>query len=491
MKETKGNDNDFEKIFGEFKKPVNLFDEDEDYYGVLRPHILSHITESYSKGKLPFQGVELIPYPDFMRAREIARLERNGHHIFFIKRFRHGFDSFCDAAGYYNRYSRNFKIIEYSYIVSVDRFGIYDAVLQIKRQKALLSRSKDIGKEKYLTETITCNDPSIAASYVLGRKADLLEWEDRNGKKLVHYYNDLLKPLQENDNNSAISKEKTEKKGSTDKANQSIIQQNNVKGTTAEIQPPRVGKSSSMHIFHLNVPGICNAYGYYDLETNNFFILKNSLVALISEKDYSFTNSGIARARFLNKACKKDGNYFRVVKDAKCRSASAAASYVLGKAVTYVYWIDANGKTLKDCYPQKFFQNNPDLFADASLRVPTVKEINPNQHPFFIERMADNHLKCSAIGYYDPNTNKMLLKEGSVISLEVSKMFQYTAAEFSRRKFISILCNRENNGYKVKHDTLIENPNTAACYVLGQNADGWTEWKDTKGKSLKDFFTKI
>lgn len=40
-------------------------------------------------------------------------------------------------------------------------------------------------------------------------------------------------------------------------------------------------------------------------------------------------------------------------------------------------------------------------------------------------------------------------------------------------------------------DYIFSSPSTAACIVLGRNANGLTEWKMENGKSLKDYESKI
>ena len=106
MKERKDITSEYERTFGELKKPINLFTEDEEYYNVLRPQITSSQPVKYNKAQLPFKDVQLIPYADYMRMLAISHLVRKGFHLFYLKRFEHGSESFCDAAGYYNRISK-------------------------------------------------------------------------------------------------------------------------------------------------------------------------------------------------------------------------------------------------------------------------------------------------------------------------------------------------------------------------------------------------
>lgn len=103
--------------------------------------------------------------------------------------------------------------------------------------------------------------------------------------------------------------------------------------------------------FRLEVEGVCKAFGYYEPETTYFYICKGSLVSLnittmlVDEAIIS------ARERFIRLACVEDGFYYRVTIDARCRSASAAATYTLGRRVNgWLAWKDDKGHTLKDCY---------------------------------------------------------------------------------------------------------------------------------------------
>lgn len=93
------------------------------------------------------------------------------------------------------------------------------------------------------------------------------------------------------------------------------------------------------------------AIGYYEPETNYFYVLKDSqvcerLLAVWTDEDII-----AARKRFINEACVSDIGCYRVIKDAKCKSPSAAATYALGRRVNgWLVWKDADGLTLKQYY---------------------------------------------------------------------------------------------------------------------------------------------
>ena len=457
MEERKGTIGEYEKIFGELKKPINLFERDEDY-STLRHQITQQPVGTYQKGKLPFENIKLIPYTDFVLMHTIDLLEKSNFHIFYLTHSNHGTESFCKAVGVYYKSSQIFYILKYSYVASHNGFSPFDTDLQKLRQKALRAKVSKKGKVWCLSGDIACANPSMAATIVLGRRAYIEEWKDKEGKGILHYYPEL------------ISKSRALR---TDLPLTPKTKKNEAKDISV----------NAKQLFYIKEPGICYASGYFDSQNHNFYILKDSLVALNSEKAYSFTNSGKARVLFLDKVCKKEGHFYRVIKDAKCRSASAAACYALGKAATFTCWKDMKGYSLKDCFPDIDFQENPELFANVSLRVPSSNVIDPRQHPFYIKGN-----KYSATGYYDPKNNRIILKEGSVLSLEVSKMFQYTALEFQRRRFLVARCKKIDTGYMVKEDTLIDNPNMAASFIIGENADGMTEWRDQDGKTIKEIF---
>ena len=55
-----------EKLFGSPRR-VDLFDEGDDYYNVIRPYILLQPAESFKEKELPFTGVKLTPYADYVK----------------------------------------------------------------------------------------------------------------------------------------------------------------------------------------------------------------------------------------------------------------------------------------------------------------------------------------------------------------------------------------------------------------------------------------
>ncbi len=110
------------------------------------------------------------------------------------------------------------------------------------------------------------------------------------------------------------------------------------------------------HIFWITMNGRCKAYGYLDKESKNFYIGANSLISTKDDNEYVATSSYRNRHRLIKKYGILTGNYFKLKKDVKCRSAVAAARYVAGAHVDLNLWKDAHGRTLYDIYPDLFFR---------------------------------------------------------------------------------------------------------------------------------------
>ena len=110
------------------------------------------------------------------------------------------------------------------------------------------------------------------------------------------------------------------------------------------------------HLFYLYKPGICRAYGYYIPSSKYFVVCEGSLVSNYIDPKYEGANFWNAHARFIDKACEKYPNYYRVHKDAVCGSPTAAASYVLGRVSKYTNWKDVNGNVISDFYPDHFLK---------------------------------------------------------------------------------------------------------------------------------------
>lgn len=83
-----------------------------------------------------------------------------------------------------------------------------------------------------------------------------------------------------------------------------------------------------------------------------------------------------------------------------------------------------------------------------------------------------------AIGEYNYNTNELIVKKGSVVSLDV-KEFRGTPSIIKKRSMY--VKNRI-----VFEDIVFKSPSTAANFISGRSKNGLDAWKNENGKNLKE-----
>ena len=444
----------------------SLFDDSEDYQS-LREYIMAQPYNTLKKSKLPFAGIELLSYIDFRWQQAVDKATDERKHLFFIKQSEKGQAEFCNAAGYYEKKTKNFVVLPYSYIVS-QAYGAFMPYSILRNG----NRNMD-GNNRYVTFPVILDDPEQAATFVLGQKAGLDEWVDRRGKGLLDYYPELtVKEVVSTENDLPF----------------------------APVSAPPVEK----HIFHITVKGVCRASGYYDPIKGHFYILKDSFLALKADPEYEKSASGIARNRMLASVCTSNAHYYIVSKDTKCRSASAAACYVLGRESDLNSWKDSDGRLLHDVYPNVFSKPIENKQPKKEIKHPEepikkqkVKQGRPPRY-YYIIREGIAGRSCNAKGEYDKINDKFIILAGSELSHEVSRAYRFSASDIKRKKFIQQYCGpaRTYSGitlsdYKLKKDGICNSPDEAACFVLGEAADGWKEWKSKDGISLEGYINKI
>lgn len=253
--------------------------------------------------------------------------------------------------------------------------------------------------------------------------------------------------------------------------------------------------SEKMHYFFIKEDGVCDAKGYYNEEKKYFFICKDSLVSYNTDIIYAACDTEKARHNFINKICEEIPGYYRVIRDAKCRSALAAASYVLGRLADSSCWKDSNGKSLSDVYPNIYFSSIKKQEQPSPKKEKPVNPIKktmlgrlPRYYYIIRENMGDR--SCNAKGTYDKVNDKFIILEGSVLAYEVTSSYRYTASDIKRNKFIQLNCKGKFEN-KLKRDAICNSPDEAACFVLGEKANGWTEWKSKEGISLDSYISKV
>ncbi len=430
----------------------SIFEPSEDYES-LRQYIIAQPQLKTSKSKLPFSEVVLTSYVEYKK-QNLREREMTKYHIFFIQQSSKGKNDFCDAAGYYVRQAKSFILLPFSYIVN-DPKGYVPKGYNRKWEKD--------ENNLYTSQPLTFNSPEEAASYVLGQTAGLDEWIDSRGKGLLHYYKTLEpKPIIE----AAPIPEEVEPKAKAD--------------TKLE--------DKDIHVVQIIVKDVCDAKGYFNPVDGYFYIMKGSKIALNVTHEFSETPVGKARVRLIISNCSIERGYFIITKDSKCRTATAAACYVMGKNVTYIEWVTPDGKALKDFYPKRFYRRKTEEKSEIlQTREISSHKVNWAKHTFFIKRGGNLNYKCEAKGIFDPITNKFILSEGNVWSNEVASSFQYTALDIMRRNAIKKCCRLTTlNGFLQLKEFLCDSPDQAASFILGQDANGWEEWKDKDGLTLKE-----
>ena len=454
--------NEYERLFGRTKS-INLFDSDEEYEN-FRQYIISQPSDYIKSCALPFDGVKLMPYNEFIWKQEIESATNDGKHVFYIKQHQ----PFCKAACYYDASKGAIILLRYSYIVNSNSYS-NDFSLLSGRRKLLMHKSCQDKYGRYLIENVRCPSPLVTASYVLGHKADLSEWCDEKGISIVTYYSELARlQVQER-------KKKETEKEEQNKGRVLLRLLNGIANYLTKI-------AANRHIFYIEEDGVCSASGYLEENSKQFFIQKGSLVSKESDIIYASSQSGKARLRFLDKACVLKTHYYCVSKDAKCRSASAAACYVLGRNADFTIWKDEKGKSLEEVYPNRFFASQSRM-SQLPLIFP------PDEPPLFhIVKTDDAKRFCRASGTYDSTENQFLILKDSILSLDVSSSYRYTAADYQRQKFIKLNCVKKSNGFVMKRDALCDSPSAAASFVLGRSANGWLEWKDESNRTLKEVY---
>lgn len=107
---------------------------------------------------------------------------------------------------------------------------------------------------------------------------------------------------------------------------------------------------------------------------------------------------------------------------------------------------------------------------------------------FFIIDKDEKFGKCEVVGTYEPLTGEFILKKGSIFPFDVSSYFRYSVTDIQRRAFLARNCVKFSKGYRLRNDYVCKSPDHAAKIVRGGEVDGWSEWTDSNGRSLKEIY---
>lgn len=481
-----------------------------------------------SPDPLPFDNINLIPYIDYRFSDSVLDAKRRGIDLYYLKEVTDGKIS-VRAAGYVSGNDHKFNVIPYSFFRKNAYSESLWSDLPSKEREKVIKHYSIQGDRIIEITTHQYESASLAASCLLGKKSSFVVWADENGRglsdtflyygskciflneektfpsygrksilaQLIHslYLKKLNNPAS-NIFNGSIDElipnhsphQKTFKLKKTTKKTTSAHIKND--GDSLHEYDPSFDHTSSLahianqqHYFYIRDIFGCDAKGFYDTEKKVFYVCKDSIIV-----DGGFTSD--KRSRFLNNACTQFQDGLRkVIKDAKCMTATAAAYYVTGRKIDYTAWMDSNGKLLKDYYPQQFPLGGklgvefikPNL-ADKSKDIPVIQSSQTRTKIFQLEWDAG----CFATGSYNPQTYEFTVFDGSLIVLECNLSYSNSSSSISRKQIVLQSCIREEKGYRLTKSQKFKGPNIAASFVLGRVANGVSLWKDENGISLKN-----
>ena len=467
---------DYENLFGRASK-VDLFDPDEDYYNNLRQEIIDTPRIYNVKKQLPFEGVYVPQYLDYRLMEEVKQAEENGYHVFYLSQSEQGQADYCFAAGYYIPKNKLFTILRFSRISYLSSFAVSDMYLKRKRMAALMNKTSNEDGQYLLNKNLCCYDPRLGACLVTGRRVDMDLWRDNREKDPTAYYRNIeLAPLEDPN----IPPPAPKPKPSTPKP----------APTKPAIKSSVSPQKETKHLFYLNVSDEVKAFGYFEPETKYFYICKGSTIEEFLKGIPENSDYALNRKRLIDKCAEKHLFCWKLIKDAKCRTATVAATYVKGRVSEYVVWKDEKGLGLSDVYPQFFKKKAVEKPVKKDAISEILTQLSAKNHLFYIRRQFDTNDTCDATGHYDPASKTFILHKDSVLSLEVTSEIRYSALDIQRRFFIKKHCIKQSNGYRLLHDNACSSPDQAALFALGCKVDGWEEWEDKDGKTLGELFKK-
>jgi hypothetical protein len=87
----------------------------------------------------------------------------------------------------------------------------------------------------------------------------------------------------------------------------------------------------------------------------------------------------------------------------------------------------------------------------------------------------------------ETNSDGFLVFKGSKIATTTVKSLTSGLVNYRQKLLIEGVITQNDETLEFSDDYIFSSPSTAASIVLGRNANGLTEWKDKKGKTLKEF----
>jgi len=171
---------EYEKLFGTAKR-VNLFDEDENYYNLIRPSIVASECRIYHRNLLPFPTIRLQSYINSLNLLELL------DDILYSKkrRFCLEVEGVCKAFGDYESETNSFIICQDSLISNQITSILMDDVFVFNRERFIKQVCVKDGGFYRMTRDFRFSSASLAATYVLGRRVNgWLAWKNFKGETL-------------------------------------------------------------------------------------------------------------------------------------------------------------------------------------------------------------------------------------------------------------------------------------------------------------------
>ena len=109
-----------------------------------------------------------------------------------------------------------------------------------------------------------------------------------------------------------------------------------------------------------------------------------------------------------------------------------------------------------------------------------AKQETRSEHMYYVKA---SDRPAQGTGFYDEQSGKFILLEGSLLATEVVKSFKSST---SRELFINDHCKKDKGQIILLHDATFESPSGASSFVLGRPSNGWDDWKDADGKKLNE-----
>lgn len=345
---------EYERIFSTESRK-NIFSPDDEEYQALRQLIIEAKREFDFKKSLPFEGVKLLSYDDFLRNEMIHEAESKGYRIFHIRQYV-GNRLSVYASGYFNAKDSRFVVLKGTFFTRTEYFE------RLTKHIAPFARMRFVANYQYNNDVLiqkenwVFDSASLAASYILGKKSAFKEWRDDRNKTLDAYYTKYKSAsIDEIEDKSFPNYVLPTNSVSEPKDGNDIPISNSAKGLQKLVNIIDSPEEYAVHLFFIHKDAdamqFCDVSGTYDRITQKFIMKSGSILSTESVPLYNFTPQGIARRNFLSKFCTKESRGYRLRNDYTFDSPNVAASYAIGGASNgWVVWKDKNGNTLADIY---------------------------------------------------------------------------------------------------------------------------------------------